>query len=50
MEPRSEGTSVALVKDFSEVRALLEGGANLAEAVVPRTRPEKVEQLALFGE
>jgi len=50
LAPRSEGTSVALAKDFSEVKALLDGGANLAEAIVPRTRPERVERLALFGE
>lgn len=50
LEPSSEGTSVALAKDFGEVRALLEGGVSLAEAVIPRTRPRKVEQLALFGD
>jgi predicted ATPase len=50
LEPRSEGTSVGLAGDFSEVSALLEGGVTLAEAVIPRTRPRNVEQLALFDE
>lgn len=50
LEPRGEGTSVRLAKEFSEVTALLEGGVTLAEAVIPRTRPERVERLALFGD
>jgi predicted ATPase len=48
LEPGEEGTSVRLAKDFAEIVALLEGGVNLSEAVIPRTRPRRVEQLALF--
>lgn len=48
LQPGSEGTSLTPAKAFSEVVALLEGGVNLAEAVIPRTRPPRVEQLALF--
>jgi len=50
LEPGEEGTSVRLANDFAEIRALLEGGVSLAEAVIPRTRPRRVEQLALFGD
>ena len=50
LEPEAEGTSVKLAADFGEIEALLEGGVSLPEAVLPRTRPKNVEQLALFGE
>lgn len=46
--PGSEGTTVRLAQEFSEIPALLKGGMSLADAVVPRTRPIGVEQLALF--
>ncbi len=49
LEPGLEGTLVKPASAFGEIPALLEGGVSLAEAVMPRTRPEKVEQLALFG-
>jgi predicted ATPase len=48
LQPGSEGTSLTPAKEISEVVALLDGGVNLAEAVIPRTRPRNVEQLALF--
>lgn len=48
LQPGSEGTSLTPAKDFSEVVALLVGGVTLAEAIIPRTRPRGVEQLALF--
>jgi len=47
--PRTEGTSVSPASSFSEIKSLLEGGMSLADAVIPRTRPEHVEQLTLFG-
>lgn len=47
--PDAEGTQVSVAGTFAEVRALLEGGLTLAEAVIPLTRPARVEQLALFG-
>jgi predicted ATPase len=50
LEPGEEGTSVRPANDFAEIRALLEGGVSLAEAVIPRTRPRRVERLALFGD
>jgi predicted ATPase len=48
--PGTEGTSMRLASEFAEIRALLQGGLNLAEAVIPRTRPERAEQLTLFGD
>jgi hypothetical protein len=48
--PTGEGTSVQPASDYDEIPALLEGGATLADAVLPRTRPASVPQLALFGD
>lgn len=50
LQPGTEGTSVQPASGFAEIRALLQGGLNLAEAVIPRTRPERVQQLTLFGD
>lgn len=50
LQPRQEGTSVQTADSFDDIRALLEGGLSLAEAVVPKTRPERVQQLTLFGD
>lgn len=49
MLPTKEGTRIATAGSFREVRALLEGGVPLAEIVIPRTRPDRPEQLLLFG-
>ncbi len=43
--PGPEGTSVNAAGDFDEVRALLESGSSLAEAVIPQTRPANAQQL-----
>lgn len=48
--PGTEGTSVRPASAFREIKVLLAGGSSLADAVIPRTRPEKAEQLTLFGE
>lgn len=50
LEPGEEGTAVRPASDPEEIRLLLRGGVTLAEAVVPRTRPKRVEQLALFAD
>jgi hypothetical protein len=50
LQPGAEGTSVRPASSFVEIRALLEGGLSLADAVIPRTRPEKADQLMLFGD
>lgn len=48
--PGNEGTSVRPASSIAEMRALLEGGLNLADAVIPRTRPKDAQQLSLFGD
>ncbi len=50
LEPRTDGTSVQPASNYMEIRELLQGGVNLAEAVIPRTRPTKAEQLPLFAD
>lgn len=50
LEPGEEGTSVRVAKDAGQIGSLVAGGLSIAEAVVPETRPDKVEQLALFGD
>jgi hypothetical protein len=50
LEPSQEGTSASTAGDFADVRELLEGGINLAEVVMPRTRPAHAEQLSFFGD
>lgn len=50
LEPGAGGTSVRPASDFAEIKSLLEGGLSLAEAVIPLTRPKRVEQLAMFGD
>jgi predicted ATPase len=50
LEPTKEGTEVRVAKNDKQVKRLLEGGATLAETVLPRTAPKRASQLALFGE
>jgi len=50
LEPTKEGTRVAAASSDAQIRALLEGGASMAEAVLPRTAPKDARQLALFGD
>lgn len=50
LTPSKEDTTVTEAKNDEEVRLLLEGGATLAETVLPRTAPAKAGQLSLFGD
>lgn len=50
LEPGEEGTTATIAGTLNEIQELLEGGLNLAEVVMPRTRPTNVDQLTLFGE
>jgi predicted ATPase len=45
----SEGTVVELAADQEKVRQLLEGGMTMADAVLPLTAPEEIEQMDLFS-
>lgn len=47
--PETEGTSVKKAGEFEDIRALLDGGSSLADAVMPKTRPLSAQQLTLFG-
>jgi predicted ATPase len=48
--PGSEGTEVTTAGSHREIRDLLDGGLSLADAVIPRTRPERAGQLTLFAD
>jgi predicted ATPase len=47
--PEAEGTKVTTAESLQDVHYLLQGGLSLADVVIPKTRPQKVEQLTLFG-
>ncbi|VVM08344.1 AAA family ATPase [Methylacidimicrobium tartarophylax] len=47
LRPSAEGTEVKLAAEFPEIKALLGGGSNLAEAILPKTGPTEPEQLFL---
>jgi len=49
IQPAPNGASVRTASEFEEIRALLEGGLSLADAVIPQTSPAKVQQLSFFG-
>ncbi len=50
LRPGSEGTEVVSAGAFQEIRDLLQGGMTLADAVIPKTRPARADQLTLFGD
>jgi hypothetical protein len=50
LRPQAEGTEVQPASAFAEIPKLLHGGSTLADAVIPRTRPEHAEQLSMFGD
>lgn len=48
--PGAEGTDVAPVASRADIRVLLESGLSLPDVVIPHTRPERAEQLSVFGD
>ena len=50
LRPSAEGTTVTAASADRQIRDLLEGGASVADAVLPATAAEDASQLALFGE
>lgn len=48
--PQGEGTILRPAGEDREIRNLLEGGMTIREAVIPKTAPQRAEQLLLFGE
>jgi|HubBroStandDraft_2_1064218.scaffolds.fasta_scaffold12647_2 predicted ATPase len=49
LAPQEEGTLAKVASGLKNVRALLRGGGSMAEAVLPITRPNTVEQLGFFA-
>jgi hypothetical protein len=49
LRPTKAGTEVLQAARDPVIKALLEGGANLAEAILPRTAPPDIRQLSLFS-
>jgi len=48
--PKGEGTEVRVAAKIDQVRRLLDGGLSMADAVLPHTRPQRIEQLRLWEE
>ena len=46
LEPNNEGTIVKVAADFRDIKALLKSGMSLSEAILPRTRPTKIQQFS----
>lgn len=49
LSPSNEGTHAQVANDRREIRALLEAGLSAADAALPYTAPENLEQFELFG-
>lgn len=49
LTPGPEGTTVIPTSHDPEIRRLVNSGIDLADAILPRTRPPQVEQLMLYG-
>lgn len=49
LTPAAEGTEVRVASDVADIRALLEAGFSVGEAVLPRSTPTGVEQLSLIN-
>ena len=47
LAPSDQGTTASLASDHREIKALLEGGLTMAEAVLPMTEPAAASQLAI---
>jgi len=50
LQPGDEGTKVAGAAQWPHIEPLVRGGLSIGEAVIPQTRPQRVEQLTLFGD
>lgn len=48
-EPSREDTRVEQASSDQQIRALLEGGLSIGDAVLPKTAPQDPDQLLLFG-
>jgi len=50
LRPGTEGTEVTTASSHQDIRDLLNGGLSIADAVIPKTRPDHAAQLSLFGD
>ena len=50
LKPSDEGTHISVADQHEQNAALVEGGLNIAEVVMPQTGPSNPQQLALFGD
>lgn len=50
LAPGKEGTEVRAASTLTEIKEFLEGGVSLPEAVIPRTKRDRAEQLTLFAD
>lgn len=48
LSPTPNGTRVSVSSEHADIKSLLETGIPVGEAVIPRTKPEGIEQLGLF--
>jgi len=48
--PSQEGTTVRRATDIKDAYTLLKGGLTLADVIIPHTKPDKIQQLTLFGD
>jgi predicted ATPase len=49
LRPSAAGTELSVARERKEVSNLLNSGFSMADVVIPLTRPERAEQLMLFG-
>lgn len=49
LKPSREGTAVRLAAQYDDIEALIDGGLSLSEVLLPKTSPNRIEQLALFS-
>jgi predicted ATPase len=47
LKPSKEGTTITTAADVNSVKKIIEAGFSVADAVIPLTKPEKIEQLTL---
>ena len=48
LKPDKEGTRIIVASKMKDVRSLLEAGMSVADAVVPLTKPTRIEQFEFF--
>jgi hypothetical protein len=48
LKPSPEGTVVSQANKMKEVKALVEGGMNVGDAVLPLTDPPETYQMTMF--